>query len=67
MAEEYPIFEIDLPLLRDVVNYLTTKPYVEVFQLIQRVQKLNQIGGPKTNVPDFVKSPPKGGEPSEQV
>ncbi len=64
MAEEYPVFEVDLPLLKEIVNYLTTKPYVEVFQFVQRLQALKQISGPKPEA--LFKPPPRRGSGSDK-
>jgi hypothetical protein len=37
------IYEIDQKLANDIINYLSQKPYIEVFELIARLQQLKEI------------------------
>ena len=37
------IYKLDIQTLNEILNYLAIKPYVEVFQLIDKLKKLEKI------------------------
>lgn len=42
--------QISVDLLNKILNYLGTKPFIEVYQIIQEIQKLSDVNdSPKTS------------------
>ncbi len=44
-------FVISQELAQGVLNYLATQPYAQVFQLIQGLQNLQEVGGGQSSEP----------------
>ena len=41
------MFQIDEKLANAILNYLATRPYAEVFQMVELMRQLKKIDGPE--------------------